>query len=644
DSMGTVSLRFSDVTMREALDVILQSKGFQYQIYGNILMVNRPDSLERVRGLGLVTQLFKLKYGDAVDIKATIDTSRMLSPWGYTTISFRTIKTDAVKVDYLKPSISQSSGQMYNLDDPIGVGKKALQARSDIIIVTDKPPVLKRVAELIAVLDQPHKQVEIEVHFVETLLGHDQTLGINWSEILTVEGSYQGKTNWLFGEKSLIDLVGDGGGDALAATGGMSKNTIEFGSLAASRFNTVLDMMVKNESAKLLSQPRITTLDNQPATISVGITTWIEERTSSGSLGESSVTYHERQVPIELVVVPHILHNNRVLLELRPRVEEITGWQDTEGGFQLPLISTRTADSRVEVTNNETAIIGGLIREKKFKTERRVWLLGSLPLIGHLFRHMTDEVERTDLSIFITPRIIEADTEEKTTPPSKDKEDIGDILIDEGDTGHKEVINKNQDEVFNMNKYFPLTLGSGLSYNWHEAEGERWQSRFKVKIGIRNVIRVEENIPSGTYSSQAFSGYQWTDDGLNNIYRDYIGGDSTLYSPARVILPARMKLNETYVNGFKYQKWDKHNKIKSSGETIQQQRLIGKFTVSTTVGNFTDCLAVETISFEMGAESSEKNRKIVWYAEGVGPVKVESDIPLNENALRGGVSALLVKR
>ncbi len=132
DSMGTVSLRFSDVTMREALDVILQSKGFQYQIYGNILMVNRPDSLERVRGLGLVTQIFKLKYGDAADIKATIDTSRILSPWGYTTISFKTIKTDAVKVDHLKPSISQSSREMYNLNDPIGVGSKPLQAEARV--------------------------------------------------------------------------------------------------------------------------------------------------------------------------------------------------------------------------------------------------------------------------------------------------------------------------------------------------------------------------------------------------------------------------------------------------------------------------------------------------------------------------------
>jgi type IV pilus secretin PilQ/predicted competence protein len=645
DSMGTISLRFAGVTLREALDAMLQSKGFQYQLYGNILMVSRPDSIERARGLGLETQLFKLKYADATDIKATIDTSKVLSPWGYTTISFRTIKTDAVKVDYLKPSVSQASRELYKLEDPIAVGKKPLQARSDILIVTDKPPVLKRVAELIAVLDQPHKQVEIEVHFVETILGDNRRIGIDWSALLSAEGSYQGKTKWLFGEKTLSEVLGTGTNNGAATVADeVSKNTVEFGSLSASRFNTVLDLMVRNESAKLLSQPHITTLDNQPASISVGVTTWIEERTSGGTSGETRITYHERQVPIELVVVPHILHKNRVLLELRPRVEEITGWQDAEGGYQLPLISTRTSDSRVEVADNETAVIGGLIKEKKIKTEKRVWLLGSLPLIGHLFRHMEDEVERTDLSIFITPHIIDADSQRDGTIPSFDDEDTGEIPSENDGTGHAEKNRQKQDDVFVMNDYFPLTLGSGLNYNWQEVEGEQWQSRFKVVIGIDDVTKIEENIPDGAYKSVAFSGYKWADQGMLNLYRDYVGGDSVSYESARVILPARMKKYKTYVNSFKYRKWDKNRQLKSSGETVQQQRLIGKFTVSTEAGKFKDCLAVETISFPPGAEEIEKTRKIVWYAEGVGPVKVENDIPLDDNVLRGGMSALLANR
>ncbi len=398
DSMGTVSLRFSKVTLREALDVILQAKGFQYQLYGNILMVSKPDSLERVRGLGLKTQLFRLKYADAKDVRETISNSKVLSPWGYTTIAFRTINTQAAKVNYLMPSLSSTSREMFKLEEPVQPGKTPLQARSDIIIVTDRQPVLKRVAELIEVLDRPLKQVDIEVHFVETILGEDNQLGIDWTGILSAEGSYRGKTKWVLGDQST--------GSSL--TDGSAGNFIEFGSLSGTVFTNVLDMMIKQEKAKLLSQPRITTLDNQPATISVGITTWIEERTSGGTSGEVRITYHERQVPIELVVVPHILHNNRIMLELRPRVEEITGWQEAVGGYLLPLISTRTADSRVEVEDGETAVIGGLIKEKSITTEKSVWLLGRLPLIGYLFRHKVEAIERTDLSIFITPRIVTA--------------------------------------------------------------------------------------------------------------------------------------------------------------------------------------------------------------------------------------------
>jgi len=440
DSMGTVSLRFAGVTLKEALNAILQAKGYHYQLYGNIMMVSTPDSLERKRGLSLHTQVFNLKYSDARDIKATIDTAKVLSPWGYTTVYFRSVMINAIKAGSIKPSMELVSRENLNIVEQIETGKMPLQARSDILIVTDRTPNLKRVAELIDLLDQPFKQVEIEVHFVETILTDEQKLGIDWSHILEVGGSYQGRTSWVLGD------AGSGGGDVsgvgdefdpfsdFASTAASSgSNSIELGALASSRFKMILDMMLKQEKAKLLSQPRITTIDHQPASISVGVTTWIEELTG-GTGGEMQITYRERQVPIELVVVPHVMASGRLMLELRPRVEEITGWQEGVGGIHLPLISTRVSDSRVEVADGETAVIGGLIKEKTLLTEKRVWLLGSIPLIGHLFRHKVETTQRTDLTIFITPRIImpgeplgtpEEDTSKERTSLEKEAIQIG---------------------------------------------------------------------------------------------------------------------------------------------------------------------------------------------------------------------------
>lgn len=651
DSMGTVSLRFSNVTLREALDAILGAKGFQYQLYGNILMVSQPDSLEKARGMGLKTQLFRLKYADARDVKSTIDTSKVLSPWGYTTISYRTINVGAAKISYLKPSLGAASNQVFKLEEPVQPGTTPLQARSDIIIVTDRPPVLKRISELIEVIDHPMRQVEIEVHFVETILGDNSRLGIDWTSILSAKGSYQGKTKWIFGDQPISDLLTGGGVSGTSDEGGSNlstsetkrNNTVEFGSLSATVFTTMLDLMIKQERAKLLSQPHITTINNQPATISVGTTTWIEERSSAGeSGGEVRITYNERQVPIELVVVPHILHNDRVMLELRPRVEEITGWQEASGGYQLPLISTRTSDSRVEVNNGETAVIGGLIKEKNLITKKRVWLLGSLPLIGHLFRHKIEAIERTDLTIFITPRIVELDKGAKESSSIPDFDRSGKRELDYTPNS-KNASSLEQEEEVDMESYFPLNKGLGWSYLWREERGARWESRLKV-LSNGKVVRIEENIPTGPHKAQAHSGYMWTEDGMVNLYRGYVNGDSVSYSPSRVVLPREMVIGKTYEYQYGWQKWDSSKRKKDSGEIIQKQRLVGKFTVTTTVGRFSDCLAVETISFKPGASEEQYDRKVVWYAKGIGPVKVEDDIPLEERALNGALSALLVKR
>lgn len=367
DTMGVVSLRFSGVTLRAALDAILRAKGYQYQVFDNILLVSAPDSLEKGRGFGMETQLVKLKFSDASDIKRAVDSARVLSPWGNANV-------------YARAKGGAAS-----------TGAGAL-ARSDILLITDRAPNIKRALELIEGLDRPVRQIAIDVQFVETTLGDDQQMGIDWQQLLKAQGNYQGRTEWNLG--GAID----------AATGG----AVQFGSLATTQFNVTLELLLRENRSKLLSQPRLTTIEDQPATISVGLTTWISQTSGAGGAAGAQITFTERTVPIKLEVVPHILHNDRIMLELKPQVEEITGWLES-GGSRLPLISTRQADTRIEVRDGGTAVIGGLIRDQKIWEEKRVWLLGSLPLIGPLFRHQVDHKERSDLSIFITPRILKDD-------------------------------------------------------------------------------------------------------------------------------------------------------------------------------------------------------------------------------------------
>ena len=642
DSMGSVTLRFARVSLRAALDAILRAKGYQYQLYDNIMLITLPDSLERRRGLGVETRLFKLKYTDARSIKATIDTARVLSPWGYCTVYSRAVNVEAAKAAGIKPGLAFIQGEQYTLVEQAGVGSIPLQTRSDILLITDKPHVLDKLATLIESLDFASRQIAIEVRFVETLLDNQHQAGIDWQKLLQVEGQYKGKTNWKLGSEPL----------AFSGTGG---GVIETGSLPTTRFNVVLDMMLQDKRSKLLSQPSITTIDHQPATISVGITTWIEERTGSAATGDVQITYKERQVPIELIVVPHILYGDRILLEMRPRVEEITGYQEGAGGLQLPLITSRSADARVEVKNGETGVIGGMIKERISRTVKKVWLLGSLPLVGNLFRHELETNERTDLSIFITPTIIERESEpgesqaEVAKPVSSPKPAPKPApqpapTQTEPPKETPEPAKAETSGATDMHAYFPLSVGARWQYTWNRKDGSQWSSGFAVADQDGDRMLVNESIPDGPNQSEARTGYLWNDTGMLNTYRTNLGGDSIAYDPPRLVLPAEMADGQVYENRYGWISFDSQRRKLDSKQVTQRQRLIGRFAVNSALGKFSNCLAVETVWFDSNAPNADPKRKVVWYAPDVGPVKVEQDIPIGAPTLKGATSALISER
>lgn len=650
DSMGNVTLRFTGVSLKAALDAILRSKGYQYQIYDNIMLVARPDSLEKTRGLGLETRIFKLKYVDARDVKSVIDTARVLSPWGTTSIFSRSVAVEAAKAEILKPSTDPTAATEVKVADPIQRGQTSLQTRSDMLLVTDRPPNLEKVAKLLDAIDKPVKQVAIEVKFVESILGDDAKAGIDWAQLLAVQGSYQGRSQWTIGGK-----------DALGAGAG----TVQFGSLNTSSFNVLLDMLLRNQNSKLLSQPRVSSLDNQPAIIGVGVTTWIEERTGDPAAGTLAITYTERKVPIELVVVPHIVDNNRVMLELRPVVEEITGWQTGAQGQQLPLISSRTADTRIEVPDGQTAVIGGLLKDKVIKTTKKVWLLGSIPLIGRLFTHTEETVEHTDLSIFITPRIIK---DQETTPFPLPVDSVDEIVKEEGytpDTTSTPPTKKTSDvpkaaakavtlpdstaatpppETIDMTAYFPISLGSKWTYQWVEESGNRWLSNLTIVSSNNKTAQAIETIPEGAYKSQVKTIYRWGDAGLEHLAKVNPDKDSTAYVPSRIIIPARMEVGTVYDNGYSWTNYGIGGQKIGVGSTRQTQKLVKRDSVVLSNGKYKDCVVVETVWYDPSVKNAPKKRKLVWYAKDVGPVKVEHDTPLNGDKVKGKMSALLAKR
>jgi general secretion pathway protein D len=179
----------------------------------------------------------------------------------------------------------------------------------------------------------------------------------------------------------------------------------QMGHLSASEYKAVLDFISEKTDSKLISNPRLLAMDNEESSISVGTTVPVP-RIQRGLGGQGDmVTFEYKEVNIQLNVTPHVTGNNHITMYVNPIIEEITGWVEYLQ-HRAPITDKRTVNSIVTVMNGETVVIGGLIKNQRIKTTSRVWLLGSLPLLGKLFQHEKFEDKQTDLMIFITPRIV----------------------------------------------------------------------------------------------------------------------------------------------------------------------------------------------------------------------------------------------
>ena len=185
----------------------------------------------------------------------------------------------------------------------------------------------------------------------------------------------------------------------------LTGGSISYGTLTFDEYGAVIDFLNSNTNSKLISNPRILAMDNQEAFISVGTTFPIPQITRGVGGQGDVVTFQYRDVSIALRVTPHVSDDGTITLFVNPEIEEVIG-QVSAGGNSAPITSKRSVETVVNLKNNETMVIGGLIRENTIETISKIWLLGDIPLIGNLFRHKSKTKSQTDLLIFITPRLV----------------------------------------------------------------------------------------------------------------------------------------------------------------------------------------------------------------------------------------------
>lgn len=363
---GDVTVRVVDVPWPSALDVVLKAHGYgwKYDLSGIIRVTTitslQNEDLEREAAerkkedlLPLVTRMYAINFANAEELKPTMET----------VLSKR--------------------------------GEVEFDERTNSIIIKDIEMNIERAEDLIHRLDKITKQVEIVAKLVDMDAKVSQELGINW---MASELNNDG-----------IDALASGGVAAPIAT---PIGTFNVGTAGpGGNLDATLQALASENKAEIISNPRITTLDNQEAMILVGQKIPLIVSDPSGNPITELTT-----IGIQMRVIPHVHTDGNITLELHPEVSDLSSQATVQGGI---IIVTSEAKTRVMVKSGHTAVIGGLVRKNVSETVSGVPLLRDIPLFGHLFKSTTNVEQQRELLIFVTPTIIDVESVSQVTETSE---------------------------------------------------------------------------------------------------------------------------------------------------------------------------------------------------------------------------------
>lgn len=374
DVRGTVTVALSDVPWREALNVILRANAFGFVEEDGII---RVDTAERLRGEELAE-------------KAAAQRSKELEP-----LVTRIVPIDYANADEVKTSVEKMLSQR---------GSVEVDARTNSLIVTDLVAMVEELTVLARELDTRTPQVHIDALMVDIDSSQGRELGVKW-----------GVLNAAPSELSLA-------GDAVVDRGiTESAGTLRVGTVQNwAQLQIELQSLERRNLANIISNPRITTTDNREASILVGQKIPLITQDVAGN----PVTRLET-IGIRLTVTPHINSDRQITLDVHPEVSDLSSQATVQGGV---IINTSEADTRVLVSNKETAVIGGLIRNVSNDFVAGVPVLKDLPLIGGLFRTKSTTTSQRELVVFLTPTIVGDEGAVPTDAENALRGDVNDLI------------------------------------------------------------------------------------------------------------------------------------------------------------------------------------------------------------------------
>ena len=322
--------------------------------------------------------------------------------------------------------------------------------------------------EVIQKLDIPRRMVYLEALIMEVSIDKEFQLGVEWGGL----GSFQDETGTLGGgftdnSFSLLQGIDSGvAGMANGATLGILKKGVEIGGVYFPDIGAVLNAFKTDSDINIIATPQVLTTDNKEATITVGQNVpYITSQNSSETGSTQDYTNYEyKDVGTTLKITPQINQANLLRLEIGVEVTRLK----SEAGVATPTTFKRSADTTVVVHNEEIVVIGGMIGQDITSGDYKVPLLGDIPLLGWLFRTHQDRNNKTNMFIFIMPRIVESSPQLADIYQHK-RDVMEDVLEGSGDIPEQVLqIAPNQEHVF---AFIDLGFAKLQQKKYSEAKG-----------------------------------------------------------------------------------------------------------------------------------------------------------------------------
>ena len=417
---GTVTLRLEDVPWDQALDIILQSKGLAMRKKGNVISVAPKEEIATREKLEhesqvaaqnmepLLNRSFQINYAKAADVagklKETAGSTAVAAPAAVSTSRSASASTTGAA-----PSAAPAAPASDRILS--ARGSVFAEPRTNQVFVTDTAASMDRVQQFISKIDIPLRQVLIEARLVVASEDFGKSLGVKLGGVDAGGGSViSGNTRSTFGTNLNNSIAASGlTGGTISATDTFlnlpaASSAAAVPSIAFTLFSSASSQLIglelqaieSNSAGKVVSSPRVLTMDQQAAVVSQGVQI---PYTTTSENGSASTTF--QQADLKLEVTPQITPDGTLVLTLDVSKDSLG--QLTTSGYA---INTNRVKTQALVENGGTVVIGGVYELDESNSENKVPFFGDLPIVGNLFKNKAKRIKKNELLVFITPKIV----------------------------------------------------------------------------------------------------------------------------------------------------------------------------------------------------------------------------------------------